>query len=75
MEGPRVVTYFYAMIEIPMDESATSLKDILVERLKKDGIHDRVKDKIVGFISDGASVMVFIFCKYGLIFFIAQKQL
>ena len=60
MEGPRVVTYFYAMIEIPMDESATSLKDILVERLKKDKIHDLVKEKIVGFISDGASVMVFV---------------
>ena len=53
-----IVNYMYALMEIPRDEGAESLKDVLVARLKKDNIHDEVKERIVGFVSDSASVMV-----------------
>ena len=41
-----------------MDESAESLKDVLVKRLKKDNTYDAIQKNIVGFVSDSASVMV-----------------
>ena len=48
----------YALMEIPRDESAESLKNVLVARLEKDGIIDEVKKRMVGFISNSAPVMV-----------------
>ena len=58
MEKNKVVNYMYALMEIPRDESAESLKNVLVARLEKDGIIDEVKKRMVGFISDSAPVMV-----------------
>ena len=58
MEDNFVVNYLYALLEIPSDETATSLKDVLVARLVKDEIYDAFKQNIVGFVSDSASVMV-----------------
>ena len=58
LEKNKVVTFFYGLILIPMDESAESLKDVLVKRLRKDQTYDAVKKNIVGFVSDSASVMV-----------------
>ena len=57
MEKNVVVEYFYGLLEIPMDESAESLKKVLVDRLIRDGLFQAVKDKIVGFVSDSAPVM------------------
>ena len=54
----RVVTYFYSLIEIPFDETALGLTTVLVNQLKADGLYKLIKDNIVGFISDGASVMI-----------------
>ena len=58
MEKNMVVNYMYALMEIPRDESAESLKDVLVARLERDTIYNEVREKIVGFVSDSASVMV-----------------
>ena len=57
-EKKRVVTYFYHLIEVPLDETSQGLTTILVNQLKLDGLYKLVQDNIVGFISDGASVMV-----------------
>ena len=58
MEKHRVVTYFYNLIEIPFDESALGLTTVLVNQLTKDGLYKIIQDNIVGFVSDGASVMI-----------------
>ena len=58
MEKNKVVNYMYALMEIPRDESAESLKNVLVARLEKDGIIDEVKERMVAFVSDSAAVMV-----------------
>ena len=58
MEKHRVVTYFYNLIEIPFDESALGLTTVLVKQLEKDDLYEPIQRNIVGFISDGASVMI-----------------
>ena len=58
MEKLRVVTYFYHLIEIPLDETSVGLTTVLVNQLKTDKLYETIKNNIVGFVSDGASVMV-----------------
>ena len=58
IEKSKVVTYFYSLIEIGLDETAMGLATVLVNQLTKDGLLQIVKDNMVGFVSDGASVMV-----------------
>ena len=57
-EKLRVVTYFYGLIEIPLDETAMGLTTTLVNQLTADGLYKIIQDNIVGFVSDGASVMI-----------------
>ena len=43
------------------DETAVGLTKALIDQLHADDLYEPVKDNIVGFISDGASVIHIIF--------------
>lgn len=51
---PRV--YFYSLIHVE-SETAVQMKSYILESFKKDGLETAVKARLVGFASDGASVM------------------
>jgi hypothetical protein len=60
MEDYHPVVYFYKLIPIPSDETAQSLANIMIQSFEneKPGFSDVVRSKLVGFASDGASVMM-----------------
>ena len=43
LEQNKIVTYFYNLVEIPFDESADSLKDVIMAQFAADGIYDVMK--------------------------------
>ena len=51
-EGKKVVTYYYHLIEIGLDESAQGLVDALIAQLKEDGLYVTVRKNLVAFVSD-----------------------
>ena len=51
-ENNKVVTYYYHLVLIGLDESAAGLTNKLLDQLKKDGLLDIVRKNIVSFISD-----------------------
>jgi len=57
LENERPVTYFYRNILLRDDESAEGLMNAILECWDADGITDLMKKNLVGFASDGASVM------------------
>ena len=50
LEEYRVVNYFYSLIPIPSDESAESLKTVVLKKFEDDGILQKIKNNLVGFI-------------------------
>ena len=57
MENDAPVDYLYGLLRMGSDQTAEAQTDILVKHLKKDGLYDHVKEHIIAFVSDGASVM------------------
>ena len=49
-EESIVVNYFYGLVPIPMDESAESLKNVVLKRFEDDQVLEKIKENIVGFI-------------------------
>ena len=57
LEDDMPMNYYYALIKLETDESAESQTEALIDKLTKDNIYDAVQNKIISFVSDGASVM------------------
>ena len=47
-----MVTYYYHLVEIGLDESAQGLVDALVAQLKDDDLFGTLKKNLVSFVSD-----------------------
>jgi len=60
IENSRPLIYFYKAIEILTDETATGLTSALIAAVKNDGhaFETFFRQKITGFRSDGAPVML-----------------
>lgn len=56
LENSTPRCFFYDLILVN-SEKAANLRDLIVNTLRTDGIYDHVKKYIIGFASDGASVM------------------
>ena len=56
LENERPIVYLYRLVELGVDETAVGLKNALIQVFQKDGIESHMKEKLVGFGSDGAAV-------------------
>lgn len=53
----RVKTYLFDLLEV-RNEKAEALKDLIMTSFEKAGLRDVMKERLVGFASDGAAVMM-----------------
>lgn len=56
MENGLPRCYFYRLVRVN-SEKAQDLKELMLETFKKDDIWEEMKSRLIGFASDGASVM------------------
>ena len=57
LEEDVPVTYYYGLLELKTDETAEGQTDVLMDKLKTDLLFPQIKNRVISFVSDGASVM------------------
>ena len=57
LEEDVPVTYYYGLLELQTDETAEGQTDVLIGQLEKDNVYESIKNRVISFVSDGASVM------------------
>ena len=58
LEKDVPVTYLYGLLTLGADQSALAQTEVLVKHLTDDGLFNHIKDNVISFVSDGASVMI-----------------